>query len=331
LIDESPNLLKKLKSTEGVDQVFTRLQNYALASSDNITKAVMVNGLHPDAENDYTKLSKRLVKGHFLNQNSKGLMLTEGLAKYLKLDIGDTLVLLGQGYHANIAAGKYTIEGIVTLGNPQMNLTNVYLTLPIAQEFYAAIGKASAYMLTLKNIENTERVKNELQKQFASNYEVMSWDEMLPEIKNSQRIDTTIFTMLSSCLFLIIGMGIIGTILMMTLERQREFGILQAIGLQKYQIQMLIIMEAVILGVLGILLGFFIAIPFVLYMNANPIPLVGESGKSFEAMGVEPVLQLGVKPHLFARMASIIFSIMLLATLFPIVFVKKLKTSEAIK
>ena len=159
----------------------------------------------------------------------------------------------------------------------------------------------------------------------------MTWDEMLPEIKNSQRVDTTIFTMLTSCLYLIIGMGLIGTILMMALERKKEFGILQAIGLQKAQLQIVIVIEAVILGSLGIITAFAIAIPFVLYMNAHPIPLTGDSGKSFEAMGVEPVLQLGVKPHLFALMALIVFGIMLVSALFPVWFVQRMKIVDAIK
>jgi ABC-type lipoprotein release transport system permease subunit len=331
LLEESPAFESKLKTLGSVEQVFSRLQNYALASTETITKAVMVNGINPDLEDDFTKLSKRLVNGKFLNNSSTGVMLAEGLAQYLKLKVGDTLVLVGQGYHATIAAGRYPIEGIVKLGNPQMNLSQVYLSLPTAQGFYSAEGLVSAYFLTLQNIKKTEGSRDELRQILGGNYEGMTWKEMLPEIKNSQRIDSTIFTMLSFCLFLIVGMGIIGTILMMTLERKKEFGVLQAIGFQKREIKLLLIVEALFLGLLGIGLAFIIAIPFVLYMNANPIPLTGDSGKAFEAMGVEPVLQLGVKPALFALMASVVLGIMFLATIFPILFVKNLKINEAIK
>lgn len=331
LLPDRPARRQQLEKIEGVKQVFVRLQNGALASGDKTTKAVQINGIDPNREEGFTHLSRRLTKGTWITSRSTGVVLAEGLARYLKLRVGDTLVLIGQGYRANIAAGKYPIQGLVRLPNPQANLSQMYMPLLLAQAFFSADGLASAYLLTLVDANQTERVKDRIQAVLGKDFEVMTWNELLPEIKNSQRIDTTIFTLLSSCLYLIIGMGLIGTILMMTLERRREFGILQAIGLQKRQIQQLIVLESLMLGLLGIALGVTVALPFVLYMNTHPIPLTGESGKSFEAMGVEPVLQLGVKPHLFGLMGSIVLAIMALATLVPIGIIKQLKTSDAIK
>ena len=331
LIGNDPATVRKINAMPGVENLMPRLQNFALATGSSTSKAVMVNGMLPETENSFTHLSDHLVAGRFLSDTSRQVILAEGLAKYLKLGVNDTLVLVGQGYHANIAAGQYRIQGIVKLPNPQANVSNVFMALPVAQEFATAPGLVSAHMLDIRDHSSAEAIQNKLVAQLGPDYEVMTWEEMLPEIRNSQRIDTTIFTMLASCLYLIIGMGLIGTILMMALERKKEFGILQAIGLQKAQIQTVIVLEAVILGLLGIIAAFAVAIPFVLYMNANPIPLTGDSGRSFEAMGVEPVLQLGVKPHLFALMALIVFGIMLVSTLFPMWFVQRMKISEAIK
>ena len=331
LLSDDPVTVDKIKSVSGVTSLMPRLQNVALATGAHTSKATTVNGLLPEAEDSFTRLSDRLVVGHFITDTSHQVVLAEGLANYLKLGVNDTLVLVGQGYHANLAAGQYIIRGLVKLPNPQANVNNVFMPLPLAQQFTSAPDLVSAYMIDIQDDQSATVIQESLASQLGQNYEVMTWDEMRPDIKNSQRIDTTIFTMLASCLYLIIGMGLIGTILMMALERKKEFGILQAIGLQKAQIQVVIVIEAVILGLLGIITAFAIAIPFVLYMNANPIPLTGESGKSFEAMGVEPVLQLGVKPHLFALMALIVFGIMLVSTLFPVWFVKRMKISEAIK
>ena len=321
----------KVMAVSRVKKLMPRLQNFALATGAITSKAVTVNGLLPELEDTFTRLSDRLIEGQFLSDTSQSIMVTEGLAKYLKLGVRDTLVLVGQGYHANIAAGKYPIRGIVKLPNPRANVSNVYLALPTAQAFASAPNLVSAQTIDIADGVLANVIQDQLQAQLGDNYEVMTWDEILPEIKNSIRIDSTIFTMLATCLYLIIGMGLVGTILMMALERKREFGVLQAIGLQKGQIQTVIVLESLLIGLLGIGLAFVIAIPFVLYMNANPIPLTGESGKSFEAMGVEPVLQLGVKPHLFAMMALIVLGIMLVSTLLPLGLIQRLKTSEAIK
>ena len=266
LLLDDDKLIDKINSIEGVTQIIPRLQNFSLAAGDKTSKASLVLGIDGDNENEFNKVKDRIVKGSFFTSKSKKVVIAEGLAKYLKLTVGDTLVLIGQGYQANVAAGKYPISGIVKIPNPQMNVMLVYMPLSLAQEYNSAFGMCSALMLNIKDKSQTNRISKELKSKLGSNYEIMTWDEMIPEILNALKIDTTIFTLLSSCLFLIVGFGIIGTIIMMALERKKEFGMLQAIGLQKSQIQTVIFLESLMLGITGIIIGLSIAIPFMIFM-----------------------------------------------------------------
>lgn len=331
LLLDDDKLIDKINSIEGVTQIIPRLQNFSLAAGDKTSKASLVLGIDGDNENEFNKVKDRIVKGSFFTSKSKKVVIAEGLAKYLKLTVGDTLVLIGQGYQANVAAGKYPISGIVKIPNPQMNVMLVYMPLSLAQEYNSAFGMCSALMLNIKDKSQTNRISKELKSKLGSNYEIMTWDEMIPEILNALKIDTTIFILISSCLFLIVGFGIIGTIIMMALERKKEFGILQAIGLQKSQIQTVTFLESLMLGITGIIIGLSIAIPFMIFMYYHPIPLTGDGAKSFEAMGVEPVMQFGIKPKLWALMSFIVFCIMLIASLLPIQIINKQKVAEAIK
>lgn len=330
LLLDDDKLIDKINSIEGVTQIIPRLQNFSLAAGDKTSKASLVLGIDGDNENEFNKVKDRIVKGSFFTSKSKKVVIAEGLAKYLKLTVGDTLVLIGQGYQANVAAGKYPISGIVKIPNPQMNVMLVYMPLSLAQEYNSAFGMCSALMLNIKDKSQTNRISKELKSKLGSNYEIMTWDEMMPEILNALKIDTTLFTLLSSCLFLIVGFGIIGTIIMMALERKKEFGMLQAIGLQKSQIQTVIFLESLMLGITGIIIGLSIAIPFMIFMYYHPIPLTGDGAKSFEAMGAEPIMQFGIKPKLWALMSFIVFCIMLIASLLPIQIINKQKVAEAI-
>ena len=331
LLLDDDKLIDKINSIEGVTQIIPRLQNFSLAAGDKTSKASLVLGIDGDNENEFNKVKDRIEKGSFFTSKSKKVVIAKGLAKYLKLTVGDTLVLIGQGYQANVAAGKYPISGIVKIPNPQMNVMLVYMPLSLAQEYNSAFGMCSALMLNIKDRSQTNRISKELKSKLGSNYEIMTWDEMIPEILNGLKIDTTIFILISSCLFLIVGFGIIGTIIMMALERKKEFGILQAIGLQKSQIQTVIFLESLMLGITGIIIGLSIAIPFMIFMYYHPIPLTGDGAKSFEAMGVEPIMQFGIKPKLWALMSFIVFCIMLIASLLPIQIINKQKVAEAIK
>jgi ABC-type lipoprotein release transport system permease subunit len=331
LFANEAELRSKVTSIEGVTAIIPRLQNFSLAAGDKTSKAAIVLGIEPESENAFNKVKERIVSGHFFTDNSHEVVIAEGLSKYLKISVGDTLVLIGQGYQANVAAGKYRVSGVAKIGNPQLNLMLVYMPIKTAQEYNSAQGMCSAYMLNIGNKSQTNRIANELKANLGNGYEIMTWDEMIPDVLNGLKIDTTIFALLSSCLFVIIGFGIIGTIIMTALERKKEFGMLQAIGMQKTQIQTIIFLESVMLGVTGITIGLSIAVPFMVFMFNNPIPLTGEGAKSFEAMGAEPVMQFGIKPKLWMLMSFVVFGIMLLASLFPMGFIRRQKVSEAIK
>ena len=331
LIEDHVKLRNQVSSLPGISAVIPRLQNFSLAASESSSKGALVIGIDPESENQYNELSTRLIEGTYLLENENAVLIAEGLSNYLQLNVNDTLVLVSQGYQASIAAGKYPVKGIVKLPNPQMNRMTTYLPLATAQTFNSANDMVSAFMINVSDRTQVKAIQSTLQDQLGSVYTVMRWDEMHPEIQQSINTDTTIATLLLSALYLIVGFGIIGTIVMMALERKREFGMLQAIGLQKVQIQTVILLESLMLGVIGVILAWLIAFPIVNFMHNNPIPLTGEGAKSFEAMGVEPVIQFAIKPHLFALMGLIIFLVMLVASVFPLTMVRKLKMSEVIK
>lgn len=331
LLPDSPALRAKLTAAPGVTGLLPHLQNFALAAGDQTSKGALVLGIAPGPEDQFNHLSRRVTKGRYLTEQDAGVLVTEGLAQYLKLSVGDTLVLVGQGYHASVAAGKYPIVGLVRHLNPQLNRQLVYLPLPLAQRFNSAEGHVSAFLLNARDNDDVPPMLAGLHQTLGANYEIMPWHEMQPEVQQGITTDTTIATLMLSCLYLVVGFGIVGTVLMMAMERRREFGMLQAIGLQKSQIQQLVVLESLLLGLLGTVLAFVLALPVVRYFNANPIPLTGEGAKAFEAMGVEPVIILAVKPFIFFFQAGVVFAILLVACVFPVLLIRRLRMSEVIR
>ena len=131
---------EKIKSnvgkTTGVDGLVPRIESFALASEGNLTRGVLLTGIDPIAEDKMTGLQTRIVAGEYLQANDPAVIIAEGVASKLKLGVGDTLVVIGQGYHGVNAAGKFSIKGIFSFGLPELNKRLVYLSLPTAQKLY---------------------------------------------------------------------------------------------------------------------------------------------------------------------------------------------------
>jgi len=111
--DHIHELLEKFDNA--IDYYVPRIQNFALVATDNQTRGAMVMGIEPERELKLNDLLDDLVAGEFIESGDENILVAEGLASILNAGVGDTLVLLGQGFRGTTAAGKYRIKGIVDL------------------------------------------------------------------------------------------------------------------------------------------------------------------------------------------------------------------------
>jgi ABC-type lipoprotein release transport system permease subunit len=188
-----------------------RLEGFALASSEALTKGCLIIGVDPALENDITGLKARLVTGIYLNNGDTGVMIAEGLAKRLNISLQDTVVLIGQGYHGATAAGKYPVKGVLRFGSPQLNDKLLYMPLPVAQEFFSAQQFITSYVLSLHSDNDLNQTAKQVSKQIGDQYEVMTWEELLPDIKQHIQTDSNNMKVVQGVLYLLIFFGIFST------------------------------------------------------------------------------------------------------------------------
>ena len=152
--DFDPALLEMVEQTDGVDLGVPRVESFALAAYGTKTKGSMVLGMDPSKEDGLTRIKEKLVEGEYLTNDDNGVLIAEGLAKYLKIGIGDTLVLLGQGYHGSNAAGLFPVKGIAKFPVPTQNDQTIYLSLSKAQWFYGVDNQITSLSLVVDKAEH---------------------------------------------------------------------------------------------------------------------------------------------------------------------------------
>jgi len=308
-----------------------RLESFALASSEEITRGCMIIGINPENENRITEISRWIKEGSYLKTGEGGLLVASELAKYLQLNVGDTLVLIGQGYHGVSAAGKYPIQGILEFPSPDMNKQTIYMDIGTCQEFYSAENRVTSQVLMIENQYVLQKAMRKLDNEIASPYSVMSWDEMHPEILQLVEADRAGGVFMKAILYIIIGFGIFGTIMMMVAERIREMGVMVAIGMQRYKLAAVLFFETIYIGFVGVLAGFAVSIPVIAYYYNNPIPLSGDAAETMIDMGIEPLLYFSWLPSVFYDQIIIIFLITTIIGIYPVFTSFKMKVHLALK
>ena len=328
-MSDDPAMRSQLERMNYVTEVIPRLQTFALAASNRATRGAMVQGINPVAEDRLNSLSRKLSAGSYLGDGDSSALIGEGLARYLGLEVGDTLVLYGMGYHGATAAGQFPIRGIVRFSLPEMNSSIVYLSLHEAQEFLGMPQLINSLSIMIDQPRHQNAVFETVQKEFGGRYEVLSWQEMMPEVVQAIAVDNAGGVIMIVILYVVVGFGIFGTVLMMTLERRREFGVLLSIGMKRMRLALMTSTEAIFLSILGVVSGSIAAFPVMFYFTESPFRLTGDAAEAMLKFGLEPLLPLSIQPSIFISQTLAVLAIALVSALYPALVLRRLEPVQA--
>jgi len=328
---QTSKINRTIEANNNVTIYLPRLESFALASSGEQTKGTMVTGTIPYHEDKLNEYSDKIIRGKYLQSDDKAILIGDELAGFLKVDVGDTLVLLGQGHHGVTAAAQYPIKGILHLPLPQLNKQLVMMPLKECQYFFAAENRLTSISIMLDDPELLDITSNEIISGLSNEYEVMTWQEMNKELV--QFIDTKLVggIIMLSILYIVIGFGVFGTVMMMTMERRKEFAIMVSIGMRKYKLLSVVFWETLLIGFVAIGIGLIIAYPLILYLSQNPIPLTGEFAESMKSVGSEPVMPFVSKPAIFINQTISVILLALIAVTYPLFFILKFDVKKAMR
>jgi ABC-type lipoprotein release transport system permease subunit len=290
-----------------------------------------VIGIDPDQEDKITALRQKVVEGRYLTSDDTGVLLAEGLASRLNLRLHDTLVVIGQGYHGAIAAGKYSINGIVKFGLAELNNQSLYLSLRSAQELYSADGLITSLVLALDNPNKMDATAKAVQSSIGNHYETMTWEEMMPDVEQHIRTDNGSMYIIQGILYMLICFGIFGTLVVMMAERKYEMGMLVALGMKKIKLMQLLLMESVFTVLSGCTLGILTSIPLVFYLYKYPIRFTGELGDVYVKFGFEPIFPASMDADVFITQGLIVLALGMILSIYPLLKVIRLNPVTAMK
>ena len=325
--EDIKNLLEKFD-----DQIafyVPRIQNFALAATDQITRGAMVMGIEPAHEALINDIRDDMEQGSFLTDNDQDIVVASGLADILGVIPGDTLVLLGQGFQGATAAGKYKIKGIVRLKVPEMNNNTIYMSLQAAQWFYVTDNRLTAMIIMPENPKQTSSLAAELRMHIDEEwYRVVTWETMLADLLALMEFDMAGTMVMMMILYIVITFGLIGTILTMMIERSKEFAMLMSLGMKRSRLAIMCFLESLFITCSGVIAGMIVATPIILYFFYNPIQLSGNMAEAMADYGFEPVMPFAFGPDVFISQARIVLVIALIVGMYPVYKVYKIKMMD---
>jgi len=391
--EASPDLLQKINSDPNVKVAVPRIESFALASTGNLSKGVMVSGISPEQERKMSNPAHKLVryrltspvialilqdksiptekvdkiksldnqsftsksnlmtdlgltnedhvlldrictlssiKGRYLRNDDHSVLISDLLSKYLKANVGDSIVLMGQGYHGVSAADIYQICGIVKLPSPELDNKLVYMPIDRAAELFSLSDQVTSIAINLKNTDDMKETQKRLAAFDPVNLSVRNWEEMNPTLKQQIQGDSESGKVFLAVLYIIIFFGVFGTVQMMISERWREFGMMVAIGMKRGKLALIVAVEMLFLGFIGAVSGMLVASPCIILGHYYPYTMTGDMARMYLDMGFTPVMPTALFESYFFLQGVVIFLMVILASYLPIRSIMKLNVTQAL-
>ena len=218
------DILNQIEDDPQIRSATARVITYGMVASANTNAGGKFVGVLPDSENKVTRLSDKLTQGAYLKDNSRNkAIISERLAKKLKVKLRSKIVLTFQDTTGSIVAGAFRIMGLYETYNSGYDDMNIFLR---ASDLARLLNIGDNYHEIAALVNEPEELDDYV-KTLAAEYpesEIEIWKELSPQLGIMiDSFDQYVIIFLIIIL-LALSFGIINTMLMSVLERVRELG-----------------------------------------------------------------------------------------------------------
>lgn len=311
-----------------------RITGFGLASSDSGSTGALIVGIEPERERQITRFSVALQSGHRLQKgDDRQILIGRTLAKNLQLSVGDTCVVLTQGYRNQLGADKYVVKGTVSMGQAELDRAIMIMLLPNAQELFSLYNGITQVVFRTTDFRQAEAIAQSLSRHLSDeNLAVLSWKELMPELQQIITVDNVSGAIYLAFILIVVGIEIFNATMMSIIERTREFGVMQSIGMKPRQISGLILLESLQKVSVALLGGLLISILAVSILAQYNIPLPADMVKAYADYGfVIDEMKFSQRLRVYSEPILSIALIALIAVSFPIFRISKLSPVEAFR
>lgn len=329
-IYEPDKISALLKNNPAVVNFSSRIKEYALISSAEHSSGVLLMGVDSQKEKEVSQLYKRIRRGRFLSEDNQ-IVIGKDLAKLLGVGLQDKVVVIAQAFDGSLASAAYRVCGLLDVGAEEIDKGLALITLGAAQEFFVLDDKVSEFAIRLDSHAEVETTAGELKNNIDSEkYEVLTWKEISPMLVQWIEFDVAFTNFLLLIVLMVVAAGILNTLLMGILERTREFGIMLALGTKRRQIVLMIGLESVILGFIGIAIGYVFGTGLSIYFGLKGINLTAFS-TALNEYYTGSIIYTRISPEYMAIYGLVVLMASILISIYPAWRAASLRPVDAIR
>ncbi|OHC63327.1 MAG: cell division protein FtsX [Rhodocyclales bacterium GWA2_65_19] len=333
-------LLEDVARHPQVDAAAPYIAGQGMLSFGQSVQGVMVRGIDPQREAAVTGMADKMKLGALddLRGGEFGIVLGSDLARALGVRTGDKVMLIApQGLVT--PAGmmprlkQFRVVGIFEIGMAPYDSSLALTAIEDAQKLFQFGDGVTGIGAKLRDTELAPTVARELQEHLPPGVYANDWTRQNVNYFRAVQMEKRMMSIILSLIVAVAAFNIVSTLVMAVTDKQADIAILRTLGASPRSIMKIFIVQGVVIGLIGTLLGVIAGIALALNLDVV-VPFIEQVfGIQFLAKDVYYISELpsDLRYHEVALVAAISFLISLLATLYPSWHASRTRPAEALR
>ena len=261
-------ILKKVEEVKGVVAATPFIFTQAMLTSENNVHGIVLRGIDPATAGKVINIEKNLKKGSMADlqktgvDTQTGIFIGKELAQTLGVMMDDTVVLVSpMGALGPLGTSppmkKFRVVGIFDSGMYEYDTSMAYISLASAQKFLGMNDTVTGLEVKVDDIYAVKKIGDRIRQTLGFPFWTKDWMQMNRSLFAALKLERTVMFIILVLIVLVAAFGIVSTLIMVVMEKNKDIAILKSMGATAHSIMRIFILEGLIIGFVGTLVGLF--------------------------------------------------------------------------
>ncbi|HOI41614.1 MAG TPA: ABC transporter permease [Elusimicrobiales bacterium] len=271
----------RIAAAPGVTAVSPFALGQGIITFDDRSTGAVIRGVDPAAEARVNSLKDSLVRGSWdglapAAGGVPGIVLGEELARNLGALTGDEVILVSprsaeSGLGLLPRMKKFRVAGLSRTGYYEYDNTMAYCGLKEASEFFGMRGEPNGFGVRLEDLDLAASSAEALRSSLGFPFTVKTYADMNRTLFAALKLEKFVMSLVLALIILVATFTIASNLLMMTVEKMRDIGILRAMGAGPGLVRRVFLLEGAMIGLAGTLSGVLLGVGISLFIGHYPV------------------------------------------------------------
>ena len=267
-LDDYERIMRKIEKVKGVKSATPFTYTQAMLSSKSGSMGVVLRGVDPKTIGKVINIGSNMKEGSLLNlevtsssaTNYPGIIIGKELSRNLGIFYGDTVNLISpMGVMTPMGMvprmKKFKIVGIFESGMYEYDSSFLYISLKNAQDFMNMPGVVTGIEVKTDDIYRVKEIASRIVMDLGYSYWTKDWMEMNRNLFAALKLEKITMFIILILIIMVAAFNIVSTLIMVVMEKNKDIAILKSMGATASSIMKIFIIEGLVVGVVGTLLG----------------------------------------------------------------------------